>query len=259
MHTPKVISKTAYSQYERRLTKEIMEGPVPKHVAIIMDGNRRYAVEILESGVSDGHRRGEQKIEEMLDWCLNLKIPYITVYAFSSENFSRDRDEVDFLMDLSEAALYRMADDPRVHENKVRIRVLGSLTDLPDKVQEAIEYADARTAGYSDYSFNVAMAYGGRQEILAAVRKIAAEVKDGRLEIADISEDKFSSHLYTYDMPDPDLVLRTSGEIRISNFLLWQMAYSELYFTDVYWPGFRYIDFLRAVRSFQQRVRRYGV
>ncbi|MDR3283046.1 MAG: di-trans,poly-cis-decaprenylcistransferase [Candidatus Methanoplasma sp.] len=254
-----VFSKAAYSRYERRLTKEILTGPMPRHVAIIMDGNRRYAAEILESDVSEGHRKGEQKIEEMLDWCLTLKIPYITVYAFSSENFTRDKGEVDFLMDLSEAALYRMADDPRIHENKVRIRVLGNLSDLPPNVQTAIAYADERTSCYSSYSFNVAMAYGGRQEILAAVKEIAEEVRDGKIGIEDISEAKFSNHLYTSDMPDPDLVLRTSGEVRISNFLLWQMAYSELYFADVYWPGFRSIDFLRAVRSYQQRVRRYGV
>jgi undecaprenyl diphosphate synthase len=258
MRYPKILSRKAYSRYERGLAKEILEGPMPKHVAIIMDGNRRYATEILESEANIGHQRGEEKIEEMLEWCLDLKIPYITVYAFSTENFNREQDEVDFLMELSEASLYRMADHPKIHERKVRIRVLGDHEALPPKVKEAIKYADSRTGSYSDYSFNVAMAYGSRQEILFAVKEIAKKAKEGEINVEDITEKTISMHLYTSDMPDPDLILRTSGEVRISNFLLWQIAYSELYFTDVYWPGFRHIDFLRAIRSYQQRVRRYG-
>ncbi|MCL2031788.1 MAG: polyprenyl diphosphate synthase [Methanomassiliicoccaceae archaeon] len=258
MTFPRILSKTAYSRYERELTKEVLDGPIPRHIAIIMDGNRRYAAEYLENDSKEGHRKGEEKIEEMLWWCLELKIPYITVYAFSTENFKRDRDEVDFIMELSEASLYRMADDRRIHENRVRIRVFGDHSNLPDSVKEAIRYADERTSAYSDFSFNVAMAYGSRQEIIAAVKDIAVMVANKELDVDDISEETFSSHLYTSDMPDPDLILRTSGEIRMSNFLLWQLAYSELYFADVYWPGFRYIDFLRAIRSYQQRIRRYG-
>jgi tritrans,polycis-undecaprenyl-diphosphate synthase [geranylgeranyl-diphosphate specific] len=258
MKFPKLLSRTAYSRYERELMKEVLEGPMPKHIAMIMDGNRRYAAEILDSDSKEGHRKGEEKIEEMLEWCLGLKIPYVTVYAFSTENFKRDKDEVDFLMQLSEAALYRMADNKKIHDNKVRIRVFGDRDTLPDSVKEAIKYADERTSAYSDFSFNVAMAYGSRQEILSAVKDIARKVADKELDVEDISEETFSEHLYTSDIPDPDLILRTSGEVRISNFLLWQLAYSELYFTDVYWPGFRYIDLLRAVRSYQQRIRRYG-
>jgi len=258
MKFPKIVSKTAYSQYEKELTKEIMEGPMPRHVAMIMDGNRRYAVEVLDSTTTEGHKKGEEKIEEMLDWCLDLNIPYITVYAFSTENFNREKGEVDFLMELSELALYRMANHPKIHEKKVRIRVFGDSDALPEKVKEAIKYADSKTSSYSDYNFNVAMAYGSRQEILSAVKEIARKVKNDEMEICDISEETISNHLYTSDLPDPDLVLRTSGEVRISNFLLWQLAYSELYFADVYWPGFRYIDLLRAIRSYQQRVRRYG-
>ncbi len=258
MRLPEVLSRTAYSRYRRQLLKEVLEGPIPKHIAMIMDGNRRYAAEILESSSNEGHKRGEEKIEEMLEWCLELNIPYVTVYAFSTENFKRDKNEVNFIMQLSETALYRMADNKKIHENKVKIRVFGDLSSLPEHVIKAIAYAEERTASYSDFSFNVAMAYGSRQEILSAVKDIARKVANQELKVEDISEETFSEHLYTSDLPDPDLILRTSGEVRISNFLLWQLAYSELYFTDVYWPGFRYIDFLRAIRSYQQRVRRYG-
>ncbi|MDR3075320.1 MAG: di-trans,poly-cis-decaprenylcistransferase [Candidatus Methanoplasma sp.] len=258
MRFPRLLSRTAYSKYERDLTRKILEGPMPKHIAMIMDGNRRYAAELLDGDSNEGHRRGEEKIEEMLEWCLELNIPHVTVYAFSTENFKRDKDEVDFIMKLSEAALYRMADNRKIHEKRVRIRVFGDRSTLPESVKEAIKYADERTSSYTEFNFNVAMAYGSRQEIVSAVRNIARKVADHELELDDISEELFSEHLYTSDIPDPDLVLRTSGEIRISNFLLWQLAYSELYFSDVYWPGFRYIDLLRAIRSYQQRVRRYG-
>jgi len=258
MKRPAVFSRTAYSRYGRKLTKEISEGPLPKHVAIIMDGNRRYAAELLGGNNNEGYLKGEEKIEEMLEWCLDIGIQYVTVYAFSTENFKRDKEEVEFIMSLSEAALYRMADNKRVHEHKVRIRAFGDISVLPENVKEAIKYAEEKTAGYSDYCFSVAMAYGSRQEIISAVKDIARMVADKKLDVEDISEELFSEHLYTSDIPDPDLILRTSGEIRMSNFLLWQLAYSELYFTDVYWPGFRYIDFLRAIRSYQQRQRRYG-
>lgn len=259
MDVPRVLSKTAYSKYEKQLYKDISGGPMPKHVAIIMDGNRRYAEEIGESEINAGHKMGEEKAEEVLDWCLELNIPYITVFAFSTENFSRDDEEVGFLMDLCEAALYRLADDARIHENEVRVRVFGNREYLPERVVKAIDYSDSRTGGYSKFNISIAMAYGGRQEILAAVKDIAKKVKDGCIEIDDISEELFSDHLYTSEIPDPDLILRTSGEVRMSNFLLWQLAYSELYFADVYWPGFRRIDFLRAIRSYQQRIRRHGV
>ena len=258
MKLPGVISKKAYSSYEKQLIKEIQSGPIPKHVAMIMDGNRRYAAEFLDGDGNEGHRKGEEKIEEMLEWCLDLDIKYVTVYALSAENFKRDKDEIDFIMELSEKALHRMADNKKIHEKKVRINVFGDLSVLPDSVREAIRYAEEKTAEYEDFNFNVAMAYGGRQEIISAVRVIAKKVASNELDIEDISEETFERHLYTSDIPDPDLVLRTSGEVRISNFLLWELAYSELYFTDVYWPGFRFIDLLRAIRAYQQRVRRYG-
>ncbi|WII08716.1 polyprenyl diphosphate synthase [Methanomassiliicoccales archaeon LGM-DZ1] len=231
---------------------------MPNHIGIIMDGNRRYAKEFLGDDIDEGHRAGERKIRELLDWCLDLKIRYITVYAFSSENFSRGEDEVSFLMGMAADSIREIADDERIVKNHVRIRVLGNRELLPESVRESIEYCESKTAAFSDFTFSICLAYGGRQEIISAVQSIARKVQAGEISPEDIDEDMLSQHLYTSDIPDPDLILRTSGEIRISNFLLWQLAYSELYFTDIYWPGFRRIDLMRAIRSYQARVRRYG-
>lgn len=257
---PKILAGTAYSTYEAQLEKEVLEGGlVPKHMAIIMDGNRRYAKEVLQAEPREGHIKGRAKLEEVMDWCVHMDVKYLTVYAFSTENFNRDPEEVSFLMDLIAQAMRDFADSPRVHESKVKISLLGERDALPDNVIEALEYAKAKTGGYDRYHLNMAVAYGGREEIVNAVRELVKEAKAGNLGPEDVTEATLSKHMYTVDIPDPDLVLRTSGEVRISNFLLWQMAYSELYFADVYWPGFRYIDFLRAIRSYQQRQRRYGV
>lgn len=246
-----------YRVYEKRLAKAVKSGEVPEHVAIIMDGNRRFAEELgLDHGA--GHQEGRNKLEELLGWCLELGIKNLTVYAFSTENFTRTGEEVTKLMALFERSFREVGDDQRVHQHGIRVRVLGQRELLPEAVRKAIAYAEERTAKYANYSFNVCVAYGGREEILNALRAVAAKVKSGELEIDSIDERVFAQHLYTADLPDPDLILRTSGEERISNFLLWQLAYSELYFTDVYWPGIRKIDFLRAIRSYQQRKRRLG-
>ena len=187
-----------------------------------------------------------------------MDIHILTVYAFSTENFSRGEDEVSYLMELLEQSLYEFADDPEVHSHRVAINVIGDVTMLPDGVVKAMEYAKERTSGYKDNFLNMAIAYSGRQDITNAIRRIAKDVLDGAITVDDIDESMVSNYISTTGLPDPDLVLRTSGEVRISNFLLWQMAYSELYFADVYWPGFRHIDFLRAIRTFQQRKRRFG-
>ena len=222
-----------------------------------MDGNRRYA-ESLGILPHEGHIVGKSTLENLSDWCRNLNIAYLTVYAFSLENFSRPKEELEPLMDLFEESFRSAGDDPRVHENRVRIRAIGHREMLPDKVVKSIEYAESRTREYSDFNYNLAVAYGGRQELVRSMEKIAKKIKRGELNPEDIDADLISSNLYTSDLPDPDLILRTSGEERISNFLLWQLAYSELYFADVYWPDMRKIDFLRAIRSFQKRKRRLG-
>ena len=253
------LANTAYSTYETKLEKEVFASPVPKHVAIIMDGNRRYAREVLKAeNTNKGHEMGKDKLKEVLEWCIKADVRVLTVYAFSTENFSRDEEEVDFLLNLIKEMMFSLGDDERIHKNKVRVKMIGDRSIIPDSLREAVEYAEDKTKDYSDYHFNVAVAYGGRQEIINAVKRVAQAVKDGEMEVEDITEESISVNMYTSDDPDPDLVLRTSGEFRLSNFLIWQMAYSELYFTDIYWPGFRYIDFLRAIRSYQQRNRRYG-
>lgn len=222
-----------------------------------MDGNRRYA-ESLGILPHEGHIVGKSTLENLSDWCRSLNITYLTVYAFSLENFSRPKEELEPLMDLFEESFRSAGDDPRVHENRVRIRAIGHREMLPNKVVKAIEYAESRTREYSDFNYNLAVAYGGRQELVRSMEKIANKIKKGELNPEEIDADLISSNLYTSGLPDPDLILRTSGEERISNFLLWQLAYSELYFADVYWPDMRKIDFLRAIRSFQKRKRRLG-
>lgn len=230
---------------------------VPNHVAMIMDGNRRFA-EKLGLNPIEGHALGRDKLEEVLDWCLELGIKIVTVYAFSTENIKRSADELKALLELFMESFRKAGDDKRVHKNKVKIKAIGRVDILPKEVQDAIKYAEERTKEYDNYHLNIAIAYGGREEIVQAVKRIANDVKNGKLSEQLINEETISSYLYTKDLPDPDLILRTSGEERISNFLLWQIAYSELYFADVYWPELRKIDFLRAIRAYQHRRRRFG-
>ncbi len=254
----KIVSDAAYQAYERRLLHSVKQGALPHHVAIIMDGNRRFAREIGLGNALDGHTKGRDKLEEVLEWCLEVGVRILTVYAFSTENIKRPTEEIQHLMHLFAENFRRVGDDARVHEHKIKITVFGDRALLPREVVEAIEYAEGRTKDYDAYRFNLAVAYGGREEILLAIRDVVRDAQAGKVQPEDINEKFFSRRLYTADLPDPDLVLRTSGEERISNFLLWQLAYSELYFVDVYWPGFRKIDFLRAIRTYQQRARRFG-
>ncbi len=242
---------------ERRLKERVLSNPLPHHVAIIMDGNRRYAKNL---GISEeeAYIRGKEKVEEVLEWCLELGIKILTVYAFSTENFKRSRKELDILFRLFKQAMEDTCHDERIHKNGVRVNVMGKLELLPKDVRDAAKKLMEKTRNYKNYVLNIALAYGGRQEIVDAIREIARKVREGKINPEDVDERTVSSHLYTKDVPDPDLILRTSGEERISNFLLWQLAYSELYFADVYWPAFKKEDFLRAILTYQQRKRRYG-
>ena len=243
---------------EAKLLREVLEHPLQvNHLAIIMDGNRRFAWRSnLATGL--GHRIGKQKLERVLDWVLELNIPWFTVYALSTENLNRPQQELDALFDLYIEGLNDIAEDPRIHANHVRVQIIGRRDLLPARVIEAIDHAEGRTAGYDRFVFSVCLAYGSREEILDAIRAIAEDHAKGELALEAIDEAAVSDRLYTADMPDPDLVIRTSGEERISNFLLWQMAYAELYFTDVYWPSFSKRELLKAIKAFQQRKRRYG-
>jgi tritrans,polycis-undecaprenyl-diphosphate synthase [geranylgeranyl-diphosphate specific] len=241
-----------------RLLDRVRKRPVPHHVGIIMDGNRRFAKVLGLADLGLGHVAGQERLETVLDWCLEVDIKVLTVYAFSTENFERADPERELLMELFEHNFRKMADDRRVHKHKIRIRVIGHLDLLPPSVREAAEHVMERTRGYAGYHFNVAVAYGGRQEIVDAVQQIAREVRAGTMRAQDITVDTIQQRLYTGDLPDPDFIIRTSGEERISNFLLWQLAYAELYFADVYWPELDKAEFLHAIEEFQKRQRRYG-
>jgi len=251
------LSKKIIEFRDIKLTEEIKQFNVPKHVAIIMDGNRRFAKN-FELAPEAGHIFGRDKIEEVLNWCLELSIKVLTVYAFSTDNFNRNENEVKSLMDLCTDELNRAVKNSKIHKNKVRVRIIGNIESLPEETRTSAKYIMKSTKEYDKYFFNIALAYGGREEIIDAIKKIADDVKKGNLEIKKISQKTVSSYLYTNGLPDPDLILRTSGEERISNFLLWQLAYSELYFSDVYWPAFQKRDFLKAIRTYQKRKRRYG-
>ena len=249
--------KPFYFFYEKILLRKVKSSKVPQHIGVIMDGNRRYAA---QAGLfsQQGHLLGKNSLEKLLDWCMDLDIRIVTVYAFSMENLKRDEKEVDTLMSLFDSSFKEISEDKRVHENKIKIKVIGSPEKLPENVQKSICQAEEKTKDYTNFQLNIAVAYSGRQEIIHAVKSIVDKAISGTIKTTDINSSLLSSHLYTGNLPDPDLILRTSGEERISNFLLWQIAYAELYFADVYWPALRKIDFLRAIRSFQLRKRRMG-
>jgi len=250
-----------YWLYEKQLLKAVRARTTPQHIGVIMDGNRRYAKR-FEVDIKAGHSHGARKAREFLDWCLELRIPHVTIWGFSSENRGRGGDEVAHLHELFFEQATQLLDDPRLHKNRVRVRIIGDISDFPDKARTALERIAEATSNYDGMNLNLALGYGGREEIVAAVRSLlkvkaaAGEHLEGAANSLTASE--IGEHLYTAGLPDPDFVIRTSGEIRLSGFLLWQTAYSEFYFCDAFWPDFRKVDFLRALRSYQARERRYG-
>jgi short-chain Z-isoprenyl diphosphate synthase len=227
-----------------------------------MDGNRRFARTLGQRRVLYGHARGAEKVREVLRWCYELEIPVVTVWSFSIENFQRDDAEVSDLFRLFEERTRELLENDDIHENQVRVRYIGKTELLPESLQTAIGEVEAATAAYSRFQLNIAMAYGGRMEILEAFRAyLRDKARDGEsLEhvIDDLDEDSIERYLYTFGQPEPDLILRTSGEVRLSGFLLWQSAYSEFYFCDANWPAFRRIDLYRALREYHNRHRRLG-
>ena len=258
-------SKLAWSLISRsdrvranRLRERVVSGEIPKHVSIIMDGNRRFAWN-KSSKTAVGHTEGKEKLKEVMDWVLDLGVPYFTVYALSTENISeRDSEELEILYDLYVSGLDEISMDPRIHDRGVKVQAVGRLDMLPTRVRESIENAENLTSQYSDFTFTVCLAYGGREEIVDAVKSVATDYASGTLDINSINSSEITKRMYASELPDPDLVIRTSGEERISNFLLWQIAYSELHFTDVFWPSFSKSDLYEAIESYQNRRRRYG-
>ncbi len=227
----------------------------PKHIAIIMDGNRRWA-KAHKLPVKVGHKKGAETIEKIVRYANKIGIEHITAYAFSTENWKRSEEEVSALMSI----LKQYLDDfsKKADSENFKIRVLGDISALRKDLQESINNAISRTKNNTGVSFNIAFNYGGRDEIVKATQKIAEKVKNGELDIKDINEDLLSKNMYTYDIPDPDLMIRTSGEIRISGFLIWQLAYTEFLFLDKYWPDFNEADLDMAIEEYKKRNRKFG-
>ncbi len=240
------------SGYERLLRGEVGEGPT--HVAIIQDGNRRYARRNGEDA-PDGHHAGAETTERVLDWCQELGIAELTLYTFSTENFERPPEEREPLFDLIESKLYEFADADRVHDNEVCIRAIGAINRLPERVRDAVEYAERRTRGYDKFTLNIALAYGGRAELLEAARDVARAVDDGDLSPDEIDVEAVESRLYRRPVRDVDLIIRTGGDERTSNFLPWHANGNEaaVFFCAPYWPEFSKVDFLRGIRTYESR------
>lgn len=232
---------------------------MPKHIAIILDGNRRWAKRNLIMKL-EGHFKGADAVEKLLDWCEELNIKIITLYVLSSENLGRQDDELDYLYDLINSRLHKLYNDPRIHKNRMKVKAIGSVELLPDFLRDILNKLEEDTKNYDNHYLNIAIAYGGQNELVDAIKKIGFRIKDGSLDVDKIDKEVIESSLYTSHLPQssPDMILRTSGEKRLSGFLLWQSAYSELVFMDIYWPEFRKIDLMRAIRTFQKRGRRLG-
>lgn len=228
---------------------------IPHHIAIIMDGNGRWA---QKSGNirSIGHEHGVQSVRQTVEACVELGVSYLTLYAFSTENWSRPKMEIDALMNILVSSL--TGERKTLNDNKIRLCTIGDISLLPENCQKALQDVIEETRDHDQMTLNLALSYSGRWDIINAIQNIAKEVKEGNIEPGSITEDTFKNYLSTKDIPDPELLIRTSGELRISNFLLWQLAYSEIYTTDVLWPDFRKENLYEAILNYQQRERRFG-
>ncbi len=248
-----------YKIYGKKLENEIKTGDIPKHIALILDGNRRWAKLHLEIN-KKGHWKGADAVENLLDWCEEFNIKIVTLYALSAENLDRKDGELDDLYELIQIRLEKLYNDPRIHRCKMRVKIIGRIELLPESIKDVLTRLDNVTKNYNNYFLNIALAYGGQYELVDAVKKIAEKIKTGDLQIEEITKKEIESNLYTSHLPqsEPDMILRTSGEKRLSGFLMWQSAYSELIFMDIFWPEFRKIDLMRAIRTFQVRKRRLG-
>jgi len=246
-----------YQQYEQRLEKEILNSEIPHHIAVIMDGNRRYAGQMGKTR-SFGHAMGAEVTEKVIEWCHEIGVKQLTLYALSTENFQRSEEEVDGLFNLINEKFKKLYSDPRTHEKEMQVRVIGDRSKLPAFLNESIDRIEKATKHYRKFHLNVAIAYGGRQDIIQAVREIAGCVSSGKISLEEVDENLISKHLYPapgVSVPNVDLIIRTGGDERVSNFLPWQANGSECatYFCAPFWPEFRKIDLLRSVRVYQAR------
>lgn len=255
------IASPAYALYTRRLRRRLRGGALPRHIGLIMDGNRRWARQAGLAGPSLGHKAGADHVDDVLGWCEALGIGHVTVFVCSAENLARRSEaEIAFLMGLVEQVVTDRLTRPGARR---RLHVAGSLDALPDRTARALKEAVAATEDCATGTqVTLAIGYGGRQEVVEALRELLTERAESGQSLAELAEqvgpEDIAGHLWTAGRPDPDLVIRTSGEQRMSNFLLWQSAHSELYFCDAHWPAFREVDFLRALRSYAARQRRRG-
>ncbi|TQF73909.1 isoprenyl transferase [Rhodococcus spelaei] len=251
-------SNLLYSIYERRLTRQLAGLQQPRHVAVMCDGNRRWARENGFTDVAHGHRMGALKIAELLGWCDDAGVEMATIYLLSTENLRRDPEELDSLLEI----ITDVVEEISGPEQNWSVKIVGTLELLPEDSARRLREAADRTEGRTGTHVNVAVGYGGRQEIADAVQSLLGEkLREGLTGddlVKAMSVEGIDGHLYTSGQPDPDLVIRTSGEQRLSGFLLWQSAYSEIWFTEAYWPEFRRVDFLRALRDYAARHRRFG-
>ncbi|MDH5402741.1 MAG: polyprenyl diphosphate synthase [Candidatus Heimdallarchaeota archaeon] len=248
-----------YSIYEKTLYRQIPKNnsDLPKHIGIILDGNRRYS-KSYKIPFQKGYQLGADKLEEVLEWLWDLNVKVVSVWVFSTENFSRDTDQISVIMKMAEEKTVRIRESKKVHNRGVQIRYSGDRTLLPNSLNQQINKTEEETEQYNNHILNICMAYGGRAELTDAIKKITKNVVEGNLTIDQIDEDLVTEHLYTNGLPDPDLIIRTSGSVRLSGFLMWQSIYSELYFADVLWPSFRKIDLYRAIRDYLGRKRNFG-
>ncbi len=257
------VVQPVYELYEKLVERELQKGgALPKHLGVILDGNRRYAKE-LGLRPSEGHRHGAETVKSLIRWCRSLNIPVVTIWVFSTQNFSRSSEEVSDLMKLFIDQANAMAEDKAMEEHGIRVKIIGRRDMLHEDVRDAWDALEKKTEHRTGMLLQVALAYGGREEVVDAVKKYLQAQEEEGASIATarerLTEEELSHFVYTASVPDPDFIIRTSGEVRMSGFLLWQAAYSEYYFVDVHWPAFRKIDFLRALRSYQSRQRRFGV
>jgi len=236
------------------LDKELL-GIIPQHIAVIMDGNRRWARQ-KNMPTKMGHREGALRVTDLVKNCADLGVKYLTVYAFSTENWKRDKKEIDYLMNLLMEFVVKELNN--LHKNDVKITIMGNIEDLPEKTRKEVEHSVELTKNNKTLHLNIALSYGSRNEIIRGIKNIIKEYENNKINIDEINEESFKKYLFTKDMPDPDLLIRTSGELRLSNFLLYQLAYTEFYFTDTLWPDFNKEELLKAIKSFQHRKRRYG-